>query len=181
MQDLRIQLDAELRDPRIAAFLEEHLADMRRASPPESVHALDLGALRQPGIRFWTAWLGETLVATAALKHLDQQHAELKSMRTTAALRGQRIAAGRQRAVGVGDRRRDAAALDGAVYRIGMRVSGRFVDELLVLAASGGFVQILGLPGIGVRRGGRSVGCRIGARRICGAGARRGGTGRGRA
>ncbi len=93
MQDLRIQLDAELRDPRIAAFLEEHLADMRRASPPESVHALDLGALRQPGIRFWTAWLGETLVATAALKHLDQQHAELKSMRTTAALRGQGIAA----------------------------------------------------------------------------------------
>ena len=93
MQDLRIQLDAELRDPRIAAFLEEHLADMRRASPPESVHALDLGALRQPGIRFWTAWFGETLVATAALKRLDQQHADLKSMRTTAALRGQGIAA----------------------------------------------------------------------------------------
>ncbi|MFT4195687.1 GNAT family N-acetyltransferase [Ottowia sp.] len=93
MQALRIHLDGELRDPRIAVFLEEHLADMRRVSPPESVHALDLGALRQPGIRFWTAWLGETLVATAALKHLDQQHTELKSMRTAAALRGRGIAA----------------------------------------------------------------------------------------
>lgn len=96
--NLRIQLDADLRDPRIAAFLEEHLADMRRVSPPESVHALDLDALRQPDICFWTGWLpngpaGQSLVATAALKRLDGQHAELKSMRTAAALRGRGIAA----------------------------------------------------------------------------------------
>lgn len=91
--DLRILRDEELLDPRIAAFLEEHLADMRRISPPESVHALDLDALRQPGIRFWTGWLGDTLVASAAIKRLDDEHAELKSMRTTAALRGQGIAA----------------------------------------------------------------------------------------
>ena len=92
---LRIRLD-DLQDPRIAAFLEEHLADMRRVSPPESVHALDLAGLRRPDIRFWTAWIdepsGESLVATAALKRLDHRHAELKSMRTSAALRGQGIA-----------------------------------------------------------------------------------------
>ncbi len=88
---LEIRLD-DLRDPRIAAFLEEHLADMRRVSPPESVHALDLDGLRQPEIRFWTGWQGERLVATAALKRLDASHAELKSMRTAAALRGQGIA-----------------------------------------------------------------------------------------
>ena len=35
----------DLRDPRVALFLEEHLADMRRVSPPECVHALDLAAL----------------------------------------------------------------------------------------------------------------------------------------
>ena len=91
--DLHITLDESLSDPRIAVFLEEHLADMRRVSPPESVHALDLDALRKPGIRFWTAWLGDALVATAALKRWDDEHAELKSMRTTAALRGQGIAA----------------------------------------------------------------------------------------
>lgn len=91
--DLHISLDESLSDPRIVAFLEEHLTDMRRVSPPESVHALDLDALRQPGIRFWTAWLGDTLVGTAALKRLDDGHAELKSMRTTATLRGQGIAA----------------------------------------------------------------------------------------
>lgn len=93
--DLRIRLD-ELQDPRIAAFLEEHLTDMRRVSPPESVHALDLDGLRRPDIRFWTAWIdaptGEALVATAALKSLDDGHAELKSMRTAASLRGQGVA-----------------------------------------------------------------------------------------
>lgn len=97
--ELAIRLDP-LHDPRIAAFLQEHLADMHRVTPPESVHALDLAALRQPGIQFWTAWTtppdAEALVATAALKRLDAEHAEhaeLKSMRTTAALRGRGIAA----------------------------------------------------------------------------------------
>lgn len=93
--DLHIRRD-DLQDPRIAVFLEAHLADMRRISPPESVHALDLEALRRPGIVFWTAWRvraeGETLVGTAALKRLDEAHAELKSMRTDTAYRGQGIA-----------------------------------------------------------------------------------------
>ncbi|MBU1358633.1 MAG: GNAT family N-acetyltransferase [Gammaproteobacteria bacterium] len=91
---LRIRLDP-LHDPRITAFLEEHLVDMRRVSPPESVYALGLEALRHPDIRFWSAWLelpsGAVLSATAALKRLDGGHAELKSMRTAAALRGQGI------------------------------------------------------------------------------------------
>lgn len=93
--ELRIRLD-ELHDPRIAAFLEEHLTDMRRVSPPESVHALDLDGLRHPDIRFWTGWVdaptGDALVATVALKRLDGGHAELKSMRTAASVRGQGIA-----------------------------------------------------------------------------------------
>lgn len=94
--DLRIQRD-DLQDPCIAVFLEEHLADMRRVSPPESVHALDLEGLRQPSVQFWTAWTpqatDEMLAATAALKRLDADHAELKSMRTAATLRGRGIAA----------------------------------------------------------------------------------------
>jgi putative acetyltransferase len=93
---LHIRLD-DLRDPRIAAFLEEHLADMRRVSPPESVHALDLEGLRRPEIRFWSAWTdeaaGEVLAGTVALKRLDDGHAELKSMRTVEHLRGQGVAA----------------------------------------------------------------------------------------
>jgi putative acetyltransferase len=99
MSDLpmHIRLD-DLSDPRIAQFLEEHLQDMRATSPPESVHALDLSKLRDPSVHFWSAWLGEagatdsTLVGTVAIKRLDAQHAELKSMRTSAVFRGKGIA-----------------------------------------------------------------------------------------
>lgn len=79
-------------DARVLAFLEEHLSDMRRISPPESVHALDPEQLRAPGMYLWTAWSAEqeprALVATCALKTLDADHLELKSMRVDAAQRG---------------------------------------------------------------------------------------------
>ena len=88
---LHIRLD-DLRDPRIEQFMEEHLRDMRATSPPESVHALDMDQLRQPDIAFWSAWLpganGDLLVGTGALKRLDADHAELKSMRSAESLRG---------------------------------------------------------------------------------------------
>ncbi len=75
-----IRLD-DLSGPEIAAFLEEHLRDMRAASPPESKHALDLAALRMPDISFWTAWDDARLIGCCALKQLDPTHAEIKSMR----------------------------------------------------------------------------------------------------
>ncbi|MFI0898830.1 GNAT family N-acetyltransferase [Streptomyces sp. NPDC020983] len=76
----------DLSGPEIAAFLHEHLAHMRSLSPPESTHALDLDALRAPGVTFWSVRDGENgggpVVGCGALKALDARHAELKSMRT---------------------------------------------------------------------------------------------------
>ena len=80
--DIRID---DLRGEAIATLLREHLDTMRRVSPPESVHALDLAELRQPDITFWTAWDGANLAGCAALKELDHAHGEIKSMRTAAA------------------------------------------------------------------------------------------------
>ncbi len=82
-----IKLD-DLTDPRIAAFLEEHIADMRSVSPPESKHALDLKGLQQPEISFYSVWDGETLIACGAIKELDSSHGEIKSMRTAKTHRG---------------------------------------------------------------------------------------------
>lgn len=87
MTELRFTLDSA-HDPRVIAFLQAHLDDMYRISPPESVHALDVEQLRQPDIRFWTAWAGEALVGSCALKQLDGAHLELKSMRIDASSRG---------------------------------------------------------------------------------------------
>jgi putative acetyltransferase len=81
----------DLRGPEIAALLDEHLTDMRAASPPESKHALDLDGLRRPEVTFWTAWEGEALASCGALKQLDDTHAEIKSMRTTPAFRGRGV------------------------------------------------------------------------------------------
>lgn len=82
--NMKIMID-DLRGPEIAILLEEHLHSMAEQSPPESMHALDLDGLRQPDITFWSIWEGEQLAGCGALKELDAQHAEIKSMRTVKA------------------------------------------------------------------------------------------------
>ena len=74
-----------LESPEVAALLGEHLRDMHRHTPPQSIHALDLDALRRPEITFWGAWGVGGLMGCGALKELDAQHGEIKSMRTAAA------------------------------------------------------------------------------------------------
>jgi putative acetyltransferase len=75
----------DLSGPQIEAFLEEHIQEMRSITPLESKHALDLDALRQPEITFWSVMDGDMLVGCGALKRLDAGHAEVKSMRTASA------------------------------------------------------------------------------------------------
>ena len=77
---MRIQID-DLTGPEIHALLEEHLANMRELSPPESVHALDLSRLRAPDITFWTVWDDSLLLGCGALRQLTPTHGEVKSMR----------------------------------------------------------------------------------------------------
>ena len=78
---MNIKID-DLKGPEIAELLREHLRGMRHNSPPESVHALDIEALRRPEITFWSVWEGGELLGCGALKELDSRHAEIKSMRT---------------------------------------------------------------------------------------------------
>lgn len=81
---MKIVVD-DLSGPEIAAFLDDHVRRMRAITPLESKYALDLDALRGPGITFWSvrddSENGE-LVGCGALKELDPAHAEIKSMRT---------------------------------------------------------------------------------------------------
>ena len=83
---MHIELD-DLSRPQVHALLQEHLDNMYELSPPESVHALDLGKLRSPDISFWTVWEGAQLLGCGALKQLSPTHGEVKSMRTPKALR----------------------------------------------------------------------------------------------
>jgi putative acetyltransferase len=87
---MQIRID-DLRGPEIAELLETHAAFCRAASPPESCHFLELDALRAPGIAFWSAWDGASLLGCAALKELDPSHGEVKSMHTVARFRGRGV------------------------------------------------------------------------------------------
>jgi putative acetyltransferase len=72
----------DLSSPEVISLLHEHLRSVALHSPPESVHALDLDALRSTDITFWSAWQDSDLMGCGALKELDSRHGEIKSMRT---------------------------------------------------------------------------------------------------
>lgn len=75
----------DLLTPQVQALIAEHLSGMQGNSPPGHVHALAIDGLRAPGVTFWTAWIDGALCGCGALKQLDANNAELKSMRTRAA------------------------------------------------------------------------------------------------
>ena len=62
-------------------LIARHLDGMHESSPPESVHALDADGLRHPAITFWSAWVDGELAGIGALRQIDAERGELKSMR----------------------------------------------------------------------------------------------------
>lgn len=87
---MQIRLD-DLSGGEVIVLLREHLADMYATSPPESVHALDVDALKASNIRFFSAWQGDALAGCVAIKALNSDEAEIKSMRTATAFRGKGV------------------------------------------------------------------------------------------
>jgi putative acetyltransferase len=79
-------------DPRtddVRELLKRHLAYAHANTRPEDVHALDLDGLLDPSVTFFSFRVDGELLAIGALQHLDDQHAEIKSMHTAEAARGQ--------------------------------------------------------------------------------------------
>ena len=81
---MEIRLD-DLTGAEIRGLIYEHLRNMSLHTPPESIHALPLDALRKPEITFWSVWQDSELMGCGALKELDATHGEIKSMRTASA------------------------------------------------------------------------------------------------
>lgn len=77
--DIRVD---DLSSPEIVRLLHLHLQSAALHSPPESVHALDLEALRRPEVTLWSVWQNSELMGCGAVKELDSRHGEIKSMRT---------------------------------------------------------------------------------------------------
>lgn len=77
--------------PDVRQLLATHLTFARAPTPPEDAHALDADALLDPAVTFFSLRRDGTLLAVGALKRLDAGHAEVKSMHTVEAARGQGI------------------------------------------------------------------------------------------
>jgi putative acetyltransferase len=64
------------------ALLRLHLEGMHANTPAGHVFALDLSGLQAPDVTVWSAWEGEAICGIGALKQLDAETGEIKSMRT---------------------------------------------------------------------------------------------------
>ena len=73
--------------PAVIAMLQFHFDTNRSVTPAGSCHVFDLSRLRQPDVAFWSAWRGEELMGTGALKRMDAANGEVKSMHTLVSAR----------------------------------------------------------------------------------------------
>ena len=88
---VEIRIDSPL-SAEVLPLLRRHLDLMWASSPPESVHALDPSELAAPGIDFFTLREGAAVLGMGAVKKIDADHAELKSMHIVAEARGRGLA-----------------------------------------------------------------------------------------
>ena len=69
-------------------LLIKHFIELRSVSPEGSAHVLDIAGLKDPSIKFWSLWEGNDLMGSGALKFLDKDHGEFKSIRVSDKFRG---------------------------------------------------------------------------------------------
>jgi putative acetyltransferase len=80
-----VGIDVDVDDPRaedVRALLAIHLRFSRTATPEAYSFALDVEELVGPDVTFFSARDAGDLLGIAALRRLDESHAELKSMHT---------------------------------------------------------------------------------------------------
>ena len=74
--------------PEVNRLLEKHFVELRAASPEGSAHVLDIPGLKVSSIKFWSLWRDDKLMGCGALKFLDIDHGEFKSIRVHDDFRG---------------------------------------------------------------------------------------------
>ena len=72
-------------------LLIKHFTELRSVSPDDSCHVLDIRGLRDSSIKFWSFWDNNQLIGCAALKFLDDEHGEFKSIRVEDNSRGKGV------------------------------------------------------------------------------------------
>ena len=81
-------IEGNLDNPKVHELLIKHFIELRLVSPEGSAHVLDIAGLKDPTIKFWSLWEENDLMGSGALKFLDKEHGEFKSIRVSDNFRG---------------------------------------------------------------------------------------------
>ena len=65
----------------VLELLNKHFIELSSISPEGSTHVLDIEGLKDQNIKFWSLWEGNLLMGCGALKFLNKEHGEFKSIR----------------------------------------------------------------------------------------------------
>jgi len=80
-------IEGNFENPEVNKLLVKHFKELRSVSPTDSCHVLDIAGLKNPNIKFWSLWEEDQIIGCGALKFLDKEHGELKSIRVNDAFR----------------------------------------------------------------------------------------------
>ena len=81
-------IEGNFDNPEVHELLINHFIELRSVSPEDSCHVLNIDGLKDPSIKFWSMWDENNLVGSGALKFLDKEHGEFKSIRVSDRFKG---------------------------------------------------------------------------------------------
>ena len=74
-------IEGNFDNPEVLELLNKHFIELRSVSPEGSAHVLDIEGLKDKNIKFWSLWEDNLLMGCGALKFLNKEHGEFKSIR----------------------------------------------------------------------------------------------------
>ena len=74
-------IEGNFDNPEVHKLLIKHFIELRSVSPKDSTHVLDISGLKVASIKFWSMWDDNELIGIGAIKFLDPNHGEFKSIR----------------------------------------------------------------------------------------------------
>ena len=80
-------IEGNFNEPEVNKLLISHFIELSSVSPVDRGHVLDIPGLKNSSIKFWSLWKNNQLIGCGALKFLDKEHGELKSIRVADSFR----------------------------------------------------------------------------------------------
>ena len=74
-------IEGNFDNPEVDELLKKHFIELRSVSPEGSTHVLNIKGLKDSSIKFWSLWENDELIGCGALKFLNKEHGEFKSIR----------------------------------------------------------------------------------------------------